>query len=291
MLSPHIRERLKDPRYCDMHLKAVAVLRGVSGPKWYDAHFLTIYEAARRFIGIVRPERLKAFEESFEILRTPKDFQLQEVADLFDAATQSSIRQTIAEIASDRMEDHEITDFGRLVVHDHPFFTHLQQGVTARASEMAGCPLKPGYNFLSLYGSAGKCDLHMDHPLSMYTLDYCIDQNVEWPIYFSDILDWPDPETLRDWKPEVILADPAIRFEEKVLEPGQAIFFSGSGQWHYRKPIPRGGFSHLLFFHFYPEGAENLVHFAGWASRFDIPELEALCDIFAEEYPQLVHTA
>lgn len=288
MLSPHIRERLKDPSYCDLHLKAAATLRDVIPPKWYDSQFLTMYEAARRFIALVRPDRLKAFVDGFEILRTPKDFQVREIARIFSKETQALIQKTVREIAGGELEDHETTDFGRMVVHDHPYFTHLQREVTPLVNEMAGCELEPGYTFLSLYGESGKCDLHMDHPLAMYTLDYCIEQSVEWPIYFSKVLDWPEPYTLRDWSPQSIIADPEMRFEAKTLKPGHAILFSGSGQWHYRNRIPSQGFCNLLFFHFYPQGARDLVYFVGWPTRFEIPELEPLCDIFAEKYPQIV---
>lgn len=287
MLSPHLRERLKDADYRDLHLKAVGVLREVSKPNWYDAHFLMIFEAAKRFIDLVRPDRLDAFLEGFDVLLTPKDFGVREVSNVFPFETQKLIEETVASIASDHLKDHEITDFGRHVVHDHPYFTELQNSLTPRVSEWARCDLEPGYNFLSLYGSSGKCDLHMDHPLSMFTLDYCIDQNVQWPIHFSKVVDWPNLDIMQNWEPEGILNDPNMGFSGHVLEPGKAILFSGSSQWHYRDPIPSGGYCNLLFFHFFPKGAGDLVYFAEWPSRFDIPELGPLCDLFADTYPQL----
>ena len=287
MLSPRLLERLNEPNYLDLHLKALATLRGVAEPTWYDAQFLVIYEAARRFISLVRPDRLKAFERGFEILRTPRDFQIRKITNLLDASIRSLVKEAVDEIAENQLERHELTSFGRFVLHDHPFFTELQEELLPEVSRLAGCDLETGYNFLSLYGRHGKCDLHMDHPLSMFTLDYCIDTDVEWPIHFSKVIDWPSLDNLKEWGSSRIMEDPDLAFESHVIEPNDAVLFSGSAQWHYRDPIPPGGSATLLFFHFYPRGANDLVYFGSWPDRFDIPELEALCDIFAERYPQL----
>ena len=287
MLSPHLCERLRDPNYLELHLKAAGIVREISKPRWYDAHFLMIYEAVKRYVGLVRPDRLDAFVNGFECLRTANDFSERDASDVFSNEMRMQIEKVVAEISNAKFEDDELLAFGRHVVHDHPYFSELQELVVPRVSELAGCELEPGYNFLSLYGEHGKCALHMDHPLSMFTLDYCIDQNVQWPIYFSKVADWPDFDAMSNWNPERLLADPALDFHGHVLEPGRALLFSGSSQWHYRNPIPAGGFCNLLFLHYFPKGAEDLVYFADWPTRFMIPELEAICDIYAENYPHL----
>ena len=51
-------------------------------------------------------------------------------------------------------------------------------------------------------------------------------------------------------------------------------------QWHYRRPKVAGGFCHLLFFHYYPEGCADLVEPSRWAAHFAVPELGPLCDLF-----------
>jgi hypothetical protein len=117
----------------------------------------------------------------------------------------------------------------------------------------------------------------------MYTLDYCIAQSHEWPIHFSRVVDWPTIETFRSFDPEALRYDPALEFTPYVMQPDQAILFNGSSQWHYRDDIPAGGFCDLLFFHYYPEGCEDLVEPQRWAAHFDIPELAALCDLFERE--------
>ena len=142
MLSPHLRERLKDADYRGLHLKAVSVLREVSKPHWYDAHFLMFFEAAKRFIALVRPDRRDAFVQGFDVLRTPRNFAVREVVDVFPAETQEHIRATVAAIARDQLEDDEVAGFGRHVVHDHPFFTELQETLTARVSQWAGIALE-----------------------------------------------------------------------------------------------------------------------------------------------------
>lgn len=287
MLSTHLRERLKDAGYRELHLQAVSVLSKLEEPRWYDAQFLMFYEAAKRFIERVRPDRLSAFIEGFDVLRAPKNFGVQEIETVFDSSTHQRICETVAEINGRELDRREISDFGRLIFHDHPYFTELQHTLTTKISQLAGLDLEPGYNFLSLYGSSGKCEVHMDHPISMFTLDYCIDQNMDWPIYFSQVVDWPDLGINKALRPENIVNDPNLIFSELILKPRGALLFAGSNQWHYRNPIGSGGYCNLLFFHFFPKDAADLVYFEQWASLFELPELEPLCDIFAEKYPHL----
>lgn len=291
MLSSGIRVKLQDKAYRDLHFKAVAVLQGLPKPDWYDAQFLAMFEAAKHFLSVVRPERLDAFVQGFDVLRTPKEFKVETIERLFDEPTRAKIDEIVASLSSQDLEHHEVEAFGRHVVHDHPFFSGLQEGLTRLVSDLVGCELEPGYNFLSLYGSHGQCALHLDHPLSMYTLDYCIDEDANWPIYVSKAIDWPDLATMRRWSPEMIINDPANEFREFMIEPGNGVIFSGSGQWHYRNAMEHGGYCNLLFFHYFPKGAQNLVYFSLWPEHFGIPELTALCDLFEEAYPDLAHPA
>ena len=60
------------------------------------------------------------------------------------------------------------------------------------------------------------------------------------------------------------------------MEPGQAILFSGSSQWHYRNAMPAlstKSSCDLLFLHFIPRGTRELLNPLNWARLFDIPEL------------------
>jgi len=283
MLSDAIRQKLADPAYRTLHLTAALSLREAGGTHWYDSHFLRHLNAAKHYLAIVRPDALDDFTAGFAPLQPAPGSGLKTIDALFDDATRAKIKHIVATLPEDTVEHDEVEEFGRRIVHDHPYFLELQAQVMPLASELVGIELKTGYNFLSLYGGKGKCDPHMDHPMSMFTLDYCIDQSHEWPIHFSQMVDWPSLSSFTDWEPSQLLNDPAIHFEPRVLQPNQALLFTGSSQWHYRNAITPGGFCNLLFFHYYPAGCEDLIRSGSWVRHFDIPELEALCDLFREE--------
>lgn len=291
MLSAGMRARLLDKAYRELHFQAVGVLQDLPKPSWYDAHFLTMYEAAKRYLRLVRPDCLDAFVAGFNILRTPPEFAVKAVDSLFDQGTRSQIENIVLSLSTEDLSGHETEEFGRHVVHDHPFFCELQSGLTGMMSDLVGCELAPAYNFLSLYGPQGRCSLHLDHPLSMYTLDYCIAKNANWPIYVSNPIEWPDLDAMRSWTPEMVIEDPSNEFREVVIEPGNGVIFSGSGQWHFRKTMAGLEYCNLLFFHFFPKGAQELVYFSQWPEHFSIPELTALCDLFEEAYPNLARAA
>lgn len=285
MLSAAMKERLRDPSYLDLHMAAISAAQGVKAFPWYDAFFLQMFEAARRYLASVLPDQLAAFEAAFEPLRTPRDFRVRQVEGLFAPDRLQAIRDEVAKLPAAKLEPHELASFGRMVVHDHPYFVELQRELLPMASELAGCELAAGYNFLSLYGNSARCEPHMDQPVSMYTLDFCIDQSAEWPIYFSDVVDWPTAELMNTFDPAALLADSAMPFTEYMLRPNNAILFSGSSQWHYRKAMPQPGFCTLLFFHYFPKGCEGLVRPEHWPEALSMPELGALVDVFAEAHP------
>ncbi len=278
------RARLRDPAYFALHVQAAAAIREVDQLGWYDSHFLRRFAVAQAYLAKVRPDALSTFVAAFEALKPREDFREMVVDDVFDPATCEAIitASRTAEILRVRMQDRENEDFGRDVVWDLPFFLDLQEQVRPRIEALVGTPLVSSYNFLSRYGAKGKCDLHMDHPDAMYTFDYCIEQDAVWPIYLSRVVDWPTAEFARGFDPEAIIADPVYDFAEHLLRPNQALLFNGSSQWHYRRPKQAGGFCHLLFFHYVPAGCEALVVPAHWAEHFAIPELGALCDLFAD---------
>lgn len=286
MVTAALKERLRDPDYLGMHLAAVAAVKEIKGFPWYDSQFLQMFEAARRYLREVRPDLLATFEAAFEPLRTPSDFAVGQIEGLFPAEVLQRIRDEVVALPAAQLELHERTTFGRNFVHDHPYFVELQRALLPRVSDMAGRELEAGYNFLSLYGTSGRCEPHLDQPISMYTLDFCIDQSAEWPIYFSDVIDWPIAEEMNAFDAEALLADPAIRFTEYVLRPNNAILFSGSGQWHYREAMKQPGFCSLLFFHYYPKECGDLVLPASWPKVLGIPELGPLVDVLIEAFPR-----
>ena len=176
------------------------------------------------------------------------------------------------------LEKHEYKNFGREVVHNHPYFIELQKNLECFVSDLVSEPIESAYNFLSLYNNLGKCDVHMDAPLAKWTLDLCIDQSTEWPIYFTKTQDWPVDFNFEGdyWGAGIKFMN---EFEKVVLHPGEAAIFSGSSQWHYRDAIPEGKnqFCHLLFFHFIPKGTRKLSNPRTWNERYQIPSNIEFC--------------
>ncbi len=282
MLDQAIKEKLRDPAYLDLHLMAVTAIRRIGTVDWYDSNFVRRFEVAKLYLSQVRPDALERFVRGFDVLLPPAGFRNVVIDDLFDAPTREQIREAARSIPAEFLKDYEVRDFGRHIVHDYPLFVELQQQLLPRMSALVGLDLEPGYNFLSLYGGVGRCDPHMDEPGSMFTLDYCIEQSEDWPIWFSKVVDWPTMETMRSWDPQAVKTDPSLEFRPHVLRPGEALLFNGSSQWHYRDAITPGGFCNLLFFHYYPAGCKALIWPHLWPHWFDIPELGPLCELFNE---------
>ena len=77
------------------------------------------------------------------------------------------------------------------------------------------------------------------------------------------------------WEEHIRLSS-GHRFTSLTMEPGQAIVFSGSSQWHYREPFRHSGAqSHcdLLFLHFIPAGMKEVSEWKNWERLFSAPGL------------------
>lgn len=250
---------------------------------WYDSVWLNEYSNAKSIIRRVKPGALAAFEDAMQIFRTRPDFQVTAFKRLFDDNTMEKIRQVVRNLKATDFEFYEARQFKRLIVHDHAYFTELQHQLVPLVSEAAGELVEPHYNFLSLYSATGVCPVHMDSPEAKWTIDLCLNQSESWPIWLSHIQAWPEIDVdseanIRfegDWE-QAIKHSPLLGFEAYSMEPGQAILFSGSSQWHYRNAMPtssKKSFCDLLFLHFIPCGTVDLLKPGNWAKLFDIPEL------------------
>lgn len=95
-------------------------------------------------------------------------------------------------------------------------------------------------------------------------------------IYFSQVREWPEQFEVRaDWE-RSIETDPHNIFTAYELSAGEAVIFSGSSQWHYRKRITQqlaNNFCNLIFFHFIPQGMSDIIRPKNWSKIFDISEL------------------
>ena len=250
---------------------------------WYDSLWLRQYVLAKAYLSEARPRRLSEFVSALAPLRTRPDFQVQHVARALDEEVLSEVKTLIRSLKLAQLEMNEARRFGRFVVRDNPNLTRLQETKTTLVSDLAGEPVAPSYNFLSMYTALGRCPLHMDAPDAKWTLDICIDQSEPWDIHLSQVVPWPESLTDQDeaWS-ENIRTDPGHVFTSHALKPGEALVFSGSSQWHYRDPLPHvprgGGFAHLVFFHFIPQGLGEVVDPRNWARIFDVPELARIVE-------------
>lgn len=244
---------------------------------WYDSQWLNAYVQAKKLIKQHQPALLNEFVNTMDVLKTRSDFQVKKLPNILNEIIINEIRGLIDSLLTDELEKQELFDFGRLVVHNHPYINQLQNTMTGLASEITRELVEPYYNFLSLYNNLSVCGVHMDAPFSKWTLDICIEQSNIWPIYLSQVLPWPE-NTIhidKDWESK-IKNDPANNFKEYNLEAGEGIVFSGSSQWHYRNritQIKKENYCHLIFFHFIPKGTKEILEPSNWAGLFGLPEL------------------
>lgn len=242
---------------------------------WYDGYWLRRYYAAREYLARNRPDKLAEFVATIDRLRTRLDFQPVEVKSFLDPDTLQEAREVVRSIPQGQLELHEMHSFGRFIVHNHAWFTDLQQRLASRVAELVGEEVEPRYNFLSMYTHLGVCPLHMDGPDAKWTIDICLDQSYEWPIHFGPIGTWPTPDQQYgpDWRGEVLANTPFTSF---TLQPGDALVFSGSAQFHYRDTIRRENkrdFCNLLFLHYVPKGLIPASKTENWAELFDEPAI------------------
>lgn len=244
---------------------------------WYDSTWLTKYVEAQDIIAKAAPSRLQNFVRSFDTFRVPPGSRHRHLPGFLKEETLEEIRNEIVGIPRGSFDSSELGQFGRFIVRRWPAFTELQARLVPLVSELAGESVEPSYNFLSLYTGMGVCQPHLDAPSSKWTLDICIAQSAPWPISLSRAAPWPETRSDLD-KIDVdsIDSDTDLDFSEEVLQPGDAILFSGTNQWHFRRPMARGTgrqFCDLLFLHYIPRGTSALTQPKSWAKRFDIPQL------------------
>ncbi|MCP4914155.1 MAG: hypothetical protein GY909_13670 [Oligoflexia bacterium] len=223
---------------------------------WYDSEWLSHFVRLKNHYIAHSKNDLDLLLERTNILRTDKSFKPVVLKNVLSDDVFTKIKKIIEEIEEDKLKDYEKEEFGRKILHNHPYFNEIHNDLINLVSEKVGEEVEASYNFLSLYKEDAKCPLHLDAPSAKWTLDICIDQSVDWPIYFSEIIDWPDrfENFGSHWESEVLKNN---KFNQYILKPNEGVIFSGSSQWHYRDSIRKLGdneHSHLLFFHFAPKG-------------------------------------
>lgn len=246
---------------------------------WYDSAWLRKFEEAKELLKQNSPELLDDFLKTMNRLRTDEDFKVRSLSNLFGQEDLKGIKKRISELKSEQLEKQERLNFGRLLVRNDPFFNDLQKDLIGLVSEQVKEEVEISYNFLSLYSNLGVCPMHLDSPTAKWTLDVCIDQSTDWPIYISNVRPWPDYQKYsgEDWQTK-ILEDPENLFQPYLLKPGDGIIFSGSSQYHYRDRIYTGkknDYCNLMFFHFIPKGSKKWILPKDWPESFGIENLNS----------------
>lgn len=253
---------------------------------WYDSVWIQIYAAVGAYLSVNEPKKLKLFEELIAPLRTDPNFQDITLKQFLSKDRLQELRTEISNTRQAEMDSSEFFSFGRHRIQDAKLFTDLQVELVEEVSSIVGEEVEPSYNFLSLYHNFGECPLHMDSPEAKWTVDICIEQSIEWPIHFSKVTEWPThlvKEYVSEQEYDAIMELP---FCDHVLHEGDAVVFSGSSQWHYRKPIPKvsaENFCHLIFLHYIPVGSRAAIDPKQWAAHLNEPAIDLIVRSFCKE--------
>ena len=178
---------------------------------------------------------------------------------LFDQPTHEAIKQFLDQRVPLMSVSVDEGEFVRTYAHNVPFFVNIHRQLTDLASTIFGEPVKPSYCFLSMYKENGICPLHIDRPQCRFTIDYLIrqDQIEPWPIHIGDHMTDDQRKTLDDageGHPTGVAIEQRIAAENwstALLNPNDAVCYSGTHSWHYRSQRLVGT-ADLVFFHFVP---------------------------------------
>lgn len=186
------------------------------------------------------------------------------VRQLFDPDTHETIKQFLSERVPLMSVGVDEGEFVRTYAHNVPYFVNIHRQLGEFASDLFGEKLKPSYSFLSMYQDGGTCPLHIDRPQCRYTIDYLIrqDQSEPWPIHIGDHMTDVERAAIDETgtgHPQGDDIQPRIDAENwhtVLLEPNDAVCYSGTHSWHYRSQ-PLVGTADLVFFHFVPEAFDG----------------------------------
>ena len=114
--------------------------------------------------------------------------------------------------------------FNRYALHDSPYLQQLHKDIKPYMETLMGKELEITYSYLSMYDSNGYCPPHRDRHVCQWTLDLCVNQDQQWPLFVED-------QTFN-------------------LKENEALIYSGTDQLHWRERIHTNGHCDLVFFHF-----------------------------------------
>jgi hypothetical protein len=143
--------------------------------------------------------------------------------------------------------------FNRFTANDDPKFTLFQNKFVAPTLvDLLDWPLKPSYNFLSCYlPGQGECPVHVDRSQCFVTIDVCLNQSRPWPLYVNSSRNFSNNGGNSFFKNDIEERERIKQAsEEFIMEPGDALCYSGTNHAHWRKRIDEDNFCDLIFFHF-----------------------------------------
>ena len=195
---------------------------------------------------------------------TPIDGYPIHVKSLFNTDTHQAICSFLDERVPFMPVIVDEGDFVRRWIHNVPYFVNIHQQLTEFASDLFGEKVKPSYSFLSMYQDNGVCPLHVDRSQCRYTIDYLIrqDQADPWPIHIGDPMSDEKRSVIDEnggGSPEgdeIQSRIDAENWHTVLLNPNDAVCYSGTHSWHYRSQR-LAGTADLVFFHFVPEAFDG----------------------------------
>lgn len=120
--------------------------------------------------------------------------------------------------------------FNRFAFHNPPVLQKYHTLLESLMSEHFGRPVKKSYCYIGFYGEDGICKRHTDRIQCQYTYDFCVSQDVPWPIYIEE-------------------GGIAQKF---VPQENSAIIYKGTDHPHWRNDRTEGKYCTMVFFHFVP---------------------------------------
>jgi hypothetical protein len=175
------------------------------------------------------------------MIKEPKLFR-----QFFSPKEIADFRQMISHVKNSPELKVDSDYFYRKYIHNPKALVPFHLFVSKFVSKFIKQELEPTYSFISMYGEgAGICPLHLDRPDCLLTLDVCVDQARPWPLYVNHTSPYRNEQDLVQHQ-ETIKKESV----EYILNPGDALFYSGTDHPHWRKQIDPDNFCELIFFHF-----------------------------------------
>ena len=136
--------------------------------------------------------------------------------------------------------------FYRSYIYNPDSLLSFHKFVSKFVSKFVNQDLEQTYSFISMYEKGlGICPLHLDRSECLLTVDICIDQAKPWPLYVNHTTPYQTDHDLIEHQ-ETIKKESV----EYILNPGDALFYSGTDHPHWRNKIQQDNFCDLIFFHF-----------------------------------------